>query len=132
MAGIYLDTSALGRVLLAEPDAASIRRVLAEGDAWHSSELLIVELRRLAIREGLEESAERMLDAVRLMSVDPVSLERASRIAPTGVRSLDAIHLDAIVQLHGHGDIDRVLTYDHQLQEGCAYHGISVVAPTAR
>jgi predicted nucleic acid-binding protein len=94
--------------------------------------LLIVELRRLAIREGLEESAERMLDAVRLMSVDPVSLERASRIAPTGVRSLDAIHLDAIVQLHGHGDIDRVLTYDHQLQEGCAYHGNSVVAPTAR
>jgi predicted nucleic acid-binding protein len=85
-------------VLLAEPDAASIRRVLAEGDAWHSSELLIVELRRLAMREGLEESAERMLDAVRLMSVDPVSLERASRIAPTGVRSLDAIHLDAIVQ----------------------------------
>lgn len=28
MAGIYLDTSALGRVLLAEPDATAIRSVL--------------------------------------------------------------------------------------------------------
>lgn len=86
----------------------------------------------MAMREGLEKSAEFMLAAISLMPVDSAALDRASRIAPTGVRSLDAIHLDAIVQLHGHGDIDRVLTYDHQLQEGCVYHGISVVAPTAR
>ncbi len=48
MAGLYLDTSALGRVLLAEPDAAAIRATLARYDGWWSSDLLIVELRRLA------------------------------------------------------------------------------------
>ena len=48
MAGLYLDTSALGRVLLAEPDAAAIRATLASYDGWWSSDLLIVELRRLA------------------------------------------------------------------------------------
>lgn len=48
MAGVYVDTSALGRLLLAEPEADVIRSVLAEHDAWRSSELLVVELRRFA------------------------------------------------------------------------------------
>ena len=32
MAGLYIDTSALGRVLLAEPDAVAIRATLARYD----------------------------------------------------------------------------------------------------
>lgn len=43
MAGVYVDTSALGRLLLAEPEADAIRGVLAEHDAWWSSEMLVVE-----------------------------------------------------------------------------------------
>ena len=77
MAGIYLDTSAIGRVLLAEPDARAIREVLAEHDAWWSSELLVVELRRFAVREGLADAAEKLLDAVRLAGVDSATLQRA-------------------------------------------------------
>lgn len=50
MAGIYVDTSALGRVALGEPDAALIRAPLAEFDPWRASELLVVELRRLGTR----------------------------------------------------------------------------------
>ena len=53
---------ALGRVLLAEPDAQAIRALLAEHDASRSSELLVVELRRLAWREGLEEAAGRLIE----------------------------------------------------------------------
>ena len=34
MAGLYLDTSALGRVLLTEPDAAAIRTTLSAYDVW--------------------------------------------------------------------------------------------------
>ncbi len=34
MAGLYLDTSALGRILLAEPDAGAIRAAVANYDAW--------------------------------------------------------------------------------------------------
>lgn len=37
MAGLYVDTSALGRVLLAEPDAAAIRAKMGDYDAWWSS-----------------------------------------------------------------------------------------------
>lgn len=130
MAGIYVDTSAVGRVLLAEPDAALIRDVLASHDKWWSSELLVVELRRLATREGVAEAAERILEAVHLSPVELQSLQRASRIEPIDVRSLDAIHLEAAVRLHGRGSVTAVLTYDRQLQAGCAHHGLHVQSPT--
>ena len=118
MAGLYLDTSALGRILLAEPDAAAIRQTLARYDAWWSSALLIVELRRLAARENLEAIAERLLSGVRTVAVNAASLERASRLQPSEVRTLDAIHLDAAVELHGRSEVAAVLTYDHQVRPG--------------
>ena len=55
MAGLDVDTSALGRVLLTEPDAAAIRATLSRYDRWWSSALLVVELRRLAARARRED-----------------------------------------------------------------------------
>jgi len=131
MAGLYLDTSALGRVLLAEPGAAAIRATLVRYDGWWSSGLLIVELRRLAAREGLQAIAEGMLRGVQTVPVDGAALDRCSRLLPLEVRSLDAIHLDAARQLHGAGEVAAVLTFDHQMQGGCAHHGLPVEAPAA-
>lgn len=131
MAGVYVDTSALGRLLLAEPEAEAIRGVLAEHDAWWSSELLVVELRRLAAREGLESEAEEYLDAFRLVAIDSASLQRASRLEPMVVRSLDAIHLEAAVGLSDGSQVNGVVTYDQQLSVGCAHHGLAVHAPVA-
>jgi hypothetical protein len=129
MAGLYVDTSALGRVLLAEPDAAVIRATLARYAPRWSSELRIVELRRLGRRNGLEPLADAMLNQTRLVALARGCLKRASRIDPPVVRSLDAIHLAAAVDPHARGEIDAVLTYDHQLQTGCAHHGIRFEAP---
>jgi len=129
MAGVYVDTSALGRVLLGEPDAEVILDALDTYDAWWSSALLVVELRRLARREGFEEAAEHALARTRLLDVDRAVLERGSRLDPIAVRALDAIHLDAAVVLAGRDEIDTVFTYDHQLQAGCLHHGLAVEAP---
>jgi predicted nucleic acid-binding protein len=131
MAGVYVDTSALGRVLLAEPEAEAIRAVLAERDEWWASELLVVELRRLAARKGLQAEAEEYLDAFRLVAIDSASLQRASHLDPMVVRSLDAIHLEAAVQLRADGQVEGVVTYDQQLSAGCAHHGLAVHAPPA-
>lgn len=130
MAGIYVDTSALGRVVLGEPDAQVIRARLAQFDPWFASELLVVELRRLGVREGVLPQAERTLAAVNLVPLTRALLERASRLDPVEVRSLDAIHMCTAVDLHSAGSIAAVLTYDLQFQAGCAHHGIPVEAPT--
>jgi hypothetical protein len=45
------------------------------------------------------------------------------------VRTLDAIHLDAAVELYGRSEVAAVLTYDRQVQMGCAHHGLPIEAP---
>jgi predicted nucleic acid-binding protein len=132
MPGLYVDTSALGRVLLTEPDATTIRSTLSRYDRWWSSALLVVELRRLAARAGRETAGEALLAEMELHPLDRSTLERASRLPPSEVRSLDAIHLEAAVALHNAGEIAAVLTFDGQLQRGCEHHELGVEAPTAR
>lgn len=129
MAGLYVDTSALGRVMLAEPDAQLIRDTMAQYEALWSSTLLQLELRRLARRASVEEHADDLLAAVRTRRLDSESLRRAAELEPAEVRALDAIHLDAAVQLRKRGAIAAVLTFDQQLQAGCAHHGLAVEAP---
>jgi predicted nucleic acid-binding protein len=130
MAGLYVDTSALGRVLLTEPDAAAIRSTLSRYDRWWSSALLVVELRRLATRAGRETAGEALLAEMELHPVDRSALERSSRLPPSEVRSLDAIHLEAAVALRNAGEIEAVLTFDGQLQRGCTHHQLGVEEPT--
>jgi hypothetical protein len=71
MAGLYVDTSSLGRILLQEPDAPSIRATMANFTSLWPSQLLAVELRRLGRREGLELGADRLLGAVELTPPGP-------------------------------------------------------------
>jgi hypothetical protein len=63
--------------------------------------------------------------------VDRGSLGRASRVEPIEVRTLDAIHLEAAVWLRDCGEICAVMTYDRQLQGGCAHHSLLIEAPVA-
>jgi uncharacterized protein with PIN domain len=42
--GLYLDTSAIGRLVLSEPDATAIRALLARYGAYCSSALFAVEV----------------------------------------------------------------------------------------
>ena len=131
MPGLYVDTSALGRVALGEADAPAVRASLSKFDPWYASELLLVELGRLGRRAGIESTAERILALVTLVPLSRGGLERAVQVDPTEVRSLDAIHLATAIDLHASGEIAAVLTYDGQLQAGCRHHGILVEAPTA-
>ena len=129
MAGVYVDTSALGRLLLAEPDAAAIGVTLANYQEQWSSELVTVELGRLGKLHGLQADAQQLLSNISLVRITSPRLRSAAGIEPAEVRTLDAIHLSAAVALHGAGTVDAVLTFDGQLQAGCQHHGIADEAP---
>lgn len=126
---IYLDTSALGRLLLTEPDAASIRTELSHWEHHTSSRLMAVELRRLGLREGMGAAADQLLAGVSLVPVDVGLLAAAESIAPPTVATLDAIHLATALQLRDAGVLDAVMTYDRRLAAGLAHHEIEVLAP---
>ena len=129
MAGLYIDTSSLGSVLLAEPDSQAIRELIGRYDETWSSALITIELRRLARRAALAVAADRMLASMQLHPITDAAIERASRLDPVQVRTLDAIHLDAAVDLHGNGTITTVLTHDEQLRNACAHHRIPLATP---
>jgi uncharacterized protein len=129
VAAVYLDTSALGRVLLGEPDAPAVVHELRDYDQHVASRLLRVELCRLALREGLLEQADQLLSAVALLPVDESVLNAAETVQPPGVTALDAIHLVTAIRLAEAQLIDAVMTYDARLAQGAREHGLAVVAP---
>jgi predicted nucleic acid-binding protein len=129
VAGVYVDTSALGRVLLGEPDAAAVIRALADFELHVASRLLRIELCRLALRHSLLDHAEQLLSGVALLPLDDAVLEAAETVPPASVATLDAIHLVTALRLGDEELIDAVMTYDSRLAEGVQEHGLSVVAP---
>ncbi len=126
---VYLDTSALGRVLLGEPDAPAILRDVGAFEQRVASRLLRVELRRLAVRHDLLADADRLLLGIALLPVDDNTLTAAETVAPDTVATLDAIHLVTALRLGAAARLDAVMTYDARLAAGARYHGIAVVAP---
>jgi len=131
LAGLYLDTSAVGRVLLAEPDSEAILAEVGRFERRMASRLLAVELRRLALRHRLRDAADRLLAAISLLPLTEATLAAAESIEPASVATLDAIHLAAALELFDADLIDTVLTYDERLAEGARHHGLTVLAPSA-
>jgi predicted nucleic acid-binding protein len=129
VAGIYLDTSALGRLLLGEPEAASSRATVARLTRGASANCSLWSCGAWdAGRTSRRPSSGCSTPSI-VVPVTRALVERASGIDPVGVRSLDAIHLCTAVELHSTGEISAVLTYDRQLQTGCQHHQIAIEAP---
>ena len=129
MAAVYIDTSALGRVLLGEPDAAAVRQALGNFEQHVTSRLMRTELRRLALREGLLEDAEQLLAGVALIPLDDATLSLAETVTPVTVATLDAIHLATALKLASAGILNTVMTYDARLASAVELHGLRVAAP---
>lgn len=129
MACVYVDTSALGRLLLGEPDASAVVRGLRDFEQHVASRLVRLELRRLALREGLLEHADQLLSGIALLPLDDTILDAAETLRPSSVATLDALHLVTAVRLASVGLLDAVMTYDARLAEGARAHGLAVVTP---
>ena len=130
MAGIYLDTSALGRIVLDEPDSAAIGAALAEFEAVVSSRLLRIELHRVGLRTGVgREEIETWLAGVSLVPMDDAILSAAEAVSPASVATLDAVHLATALQLAAERHVASIMTFDARLAEGAREHGLAVIAP---
>lgn len=124
---VYVDTSALGALLIDQPESPALVDWLDRTSAMLvSSDLLETELRRIAVREGLEQSdVTHLLDGVALAALDRAVFRSAGFLPMPYLRTLDALHLDAAVRL----DASAILTYDHRLSEAARVLGLDVIAP---
>jgi predicted nucleic acid-binding protein len=127
---VYVDTSALGRILLGEADRPVIEAALRGFDRAVASRLLRVELRRVGYRDSLQNQADDLLAGIDLIPLDDEVLAAAESIAPPRVTTLDAIHLVTAVRLFEADELDAIMTYDLRLAEGAREHGLPVLAPS--
>lgn len=129
MSLVYVDTSALGRSLLEEPDKPAIEHALETFTVRTSSSLLRVELRRLGLRLGMLDRVDSLLSRISLIPLDQEILTAAETLMPSSVATLDAIHLATAVRLAKDSRLDVLMTYDKQLADGAHEHGIAVLSP---
>lgn len=130
MAGLYVDTSALARLMFGEPDSEAVAASLGQFTHHFSSRLLALELRRVALRESVSVLADALLAGVALVPMDDTILAEAETVGPATVATLDAIHLATALALAEAGLLTTVLTYDERLVAGCEANELTPFTPT--
>lgn len=127
----YLDTSALVKLVVAEPESEALLSWINDTETdWVSSDLARTELIR-AVRRVVPERAVRareVLESVTLIEVTTQTFEEAARIDPPLVRSLDALHLAVALDLGD--DLAAFVTYDARLALAAALNGVATIAPS--
>lgn len=127
----YLETSAFFKLLVAEPESEAMRAWFFELHPCWSSRILVTESCRAGGRLGLDRRAvEDALDAVALVLPAATTFELAANLKPPELRSLDALHLAAALELGD--DLDGVVTYDARLIDSARAAGLPVVTPVSR
>lgn len=131
---IYLDTSALGKLLIAEPETPDLRTWLtaqdSSGQYLATSALGRVELMRVVARygdPGQDQRARYLLDGLDILPLTESVLTLAETIGPPTLRSLDAIHLAAAATIKQ--ELTMFVTYDHRLLAGCRDVGLPAASP---
>lgn len=126
----YLDTSALVKLVVAELETEALRAWLTESDRDPvTADLARTELMRAVRRAAPDRvvQARAVLDSITITVVTTALFDQAGRLDPPELRSLDAIHLAAALDLGD--DLDSLVSYDDRLGAAAQLNGIPVTAP---
>lgn len=126
---IYLDSSAIVKLAVREPESLAVRRYLRRRRPLVSSALARTEVLRALLSAG-DEAVTRghaVLQRIDLVRVNDRILNAAGVLRPPELRSLDAIHLATAQEL---GDELRALvTYDDRMVAAAKHLGYRIVQP---
>lgn len=127
---IYLDSSAVVKLVLVEAESAALRARLGPAPTQASSILLKVELLRATMQ--LDRSrighARDTLDNITLLGVSDDVIEDAATLhVDPYLRSLDAIHLASARRLGP--ELESVVTYDQRMASAARALGLPVESP---
>lgn len=129
MAAVYLDSSAIVKLAVREPESEALRRHLRRRRPWVSSALARTEVLRAVWPAGDDALAagRRVLARCDLVRLNNHVLDRAGAMEPETLRSLDAIHLATAERLGA--DLGGLITYDDRLAHAARRLGLRVSSP---
>ena len=125
----YLDSSAIVKLAIREPESTALRRYLRRRQPLVSSALARTEVLRALLPAGDEAVARgrSVLQRLDLVRVNDRVLNAAAVLRPPELRSLDAIHLATAQEL---GDeLNALITYDDRMATAARHLGYRIVQP---
>jgi len=125
---IYLDSSALVKLVVEEPESEELRTFV--GDRLVVSSMVArTEVIRAVARTEPERvgAAERVLAETSLIIIDGPLASAAAWVEPASIRSLDAIHLAAAQRLEV--GLEALVTYDRRMVDAAQMAGLRVASP---
>ena len=129
---LYLDTSALAKLVVAEAESTTLRTWLGArpGQSLVTNIVGVVELQRLASRISSEATSAATLLLARIdqLALTPSAIAAAARLPPPEVRTLDAFHIASAAEL---SDLEALVTYDKRMADAALHYGLSVESPIA-
>jgi len=128
---VYVDSSALLKLVLSEPERPALEQALSRWPDRISSVLLPIECRRIVLRAGnppeVVDRLEKELGGVTLIRLEEAVQTLAGAIGPPRLRALDAIHLASALSI---GDYpEAFVTYDDRLADAARAVGLNVLRP---
>lgn len=131
MAGnlLYLDSSALVKLVVPEPETRALREFLRSWPDRVSSLIARIEVERVARRigGGAIRRARTVLSRIALVDLDEDVVQRAATLEPAELRALDAIHLATAISLGR--DLGALCAYDARIGSAAVSKNIDVLAP---
>jgi uncharacterized protein len=125
---LYLDSSAIVKLVTREPGTAELVRAVRTDPEVVSSALARTEVVRAVRRSGGRAArAEAVLERIALVHIDDGILRSAAHLVPTELRMLDAVHLATALSLAD--DVAALVTYDARLADAAAEAGLEVRSP---
>jgi len=130
---IYLDSSALLKLLFEEDESAALAQWISERAATPmvSSELVRIEVVRAARRldPAVVPAARTLVSQLDLVPLTGTLIDEAADAGEPILRTLDAIHLASVLSIQA--DLTAFVAYDTRLIAAVASVGIGAVRPSA-
>lgn len=126
---VFVDSSAVTKLVVAEPESAALVGRLA-GRVLVGSALLVTEVTRAvrrAVGRGHDDVLAQVLELIDLVVIDRSLLAAAGDLHPVALRSLDAVHLASALALDDR--ISAFISYDDRLEQAAAAAGLPTERP---
>jgi len=128
---IYLDSSALVKLAIVEPETTALSTWLGErtAEVRVSSDLARVEVPRAVLRRqpAALPQAQQVIARLLKLRMSRAVLSEAAALHPAQLRSLDAIHIASALRLGAR--LTSMVCYDERLGEAARTAGLAVDAP---
>lgn len=125
----YLDSSAIVKLVIAEPESAALRRYLGRRRTLVSSALARAEVGRalLPLGDAAMRRGQEVLARLELIRISDRILALAGSLLPAELRTLDAVHLATAQQLGS--DLARIVSYDERMRTAATSIGCRLATP---